>query len=823
MDEEDAEKTAFTTPWGTYYYRVMPFGLKNTETTYMRPKTAIFHDMMHQEIEVYVDDVIIKSRTQGDHVRDLRKFFEQLHKYDLKLNPAKCAFGVLSGKLLGIHSQSEGHRVTPNKDKVYSRFASSKNQERGYEPVGRLNYISRFIAQLTSTCEPIFKLSKKDVASKWTDECQEAFDKIKEYLSNPPDLVPPETGRPLFLYLTVLENSFGCVLGQHDVTGKREQAIYYLSKKITSYEAKYTLLERTCCALTWVAQKLRHYLLAYTTYLITRLDPLKYIFQKPMPTGRLAKWQILLTEFDIVYVTRTTMKAQTLADHLAENPVDDEYQPLSTYFPNEEVNSVEITSEDTNAWKMFFDGDVNAKGVGIGAILISPTGQHNPATARLQFFCTNNIAEYEAYIMGMNIAIYQNVEELLIMGDSDLIIRQAQGKWETRDVKLIPYRQHVEDLSRRFKSVEFSQEEHAGHLRVVLQRLTEEKLYAKFSKCEFWLSSVAFLGRVMSSESIQVDPMKIEAGFSSIASPLTKLAQKGAPFRWSDECEEGRVITYALRQLKTHEKNCPLHDLKLAAIIRALKIWRHYLYGVHCEIHIDHRSLQHLFKKKDLNLLPQRWLELLKDYNITNLYHPGKANMVANELSHWAESLGSLAYLSAAERPLALDVQALAGQRVRLDILEPSRVLACVVSRSSLYDCIREHQYDDPHLLVFQDRARRGDAKDVTIGDDGVMRMQGRICVPNGRLRTTQSRQKSYADRKVRDVSYMVGEKVLQKVSPMKGLMRFGKKGKLSPRFIGPFEVLHRIGEVAYELALLHSLSGVHPGISYFYAPKVYW
>ncbi|XP_070019656.1 uncharacterized protein [Nicotiana sylvestris] len=174
-----------------------------------------------------------------------------------------------------------------------------------------------------------------------------------------------------------------------------------------------------------------------------------------MPTWRLAKWQILLTEFDIVYVTRTTMKAQALEDHLAKNPIDDEYQPLSTYFPDEEVNSVEVTSKETNAWKMFFDGAVNAKGIGIGEILISPTSQHYPATARLRFFCTNNTTEYEACIMGMNMAIDHDVEELLIMGDSNLIIQQAQGEWKTRDVKLIPYRQHVEDLTKRFKSVEF--------------------------------------------------------------------------------------------------------------------------------------------------------------------------------------------------------------------------------------------------------------------------------------------------------------------------------------------------------------------------------
>ncbi|XP_070025197.1 uncharacterized protein [Nicotiana sylvestris] len=132
-------------------------------------------------------------------------------------------------------------------------------------------------------------------------------------------------------------------------------------------------------------------------------------------------------------------EAQALADHLSENHVDDEYQPLNTYFLNEELNSVEVILEDTNAWKMFFDRAVNSKCVRIGAILISHTGQHYPATARLWFFCTNNTIEYENCIVGMTMAISQDAEELLIMGDSDLIIRQAQGEWETRDVKLMTY------------------------------------------------------------------------------------------------------------------------------------------------------------------------------------------------------------------------------------------------------------------------------------------------------------------------------------------------------------------------------------------------
>ena len=186
------------------------------------------------------------------------------------------------------------------------------------------------------------------------------------------------------------------------------------------------------------------------------MDHLKYIIQKVMPTGRLPKWQILLTEFDFVYVTRTAMKTQALADHLAENPIDDEYEPLKTYFPDEEINSIEeeIPYNDP-VWKLYFDGAVDKNGVGIGAVLISPSGCHYPATARLRFFSTNNTTEYEACIMRLNMAINLDVHELLVLGDSDLLIRQTRGEWETRDIKLIPYKQCLEDLIKKFYSIEF--------------------------------------------------------------------------------------------------------------------------------------------------------------------------------------------------------------------------------------------------------------------------------------------------------------------------------------------------------------------------------
>ncbi|MCH82779.1 RNA-directed DNA polymerase (Reverse transcriptase), partial [Trifolium medium] len=214
-------------------------------------------------------------------------------------------------------------------------------------------------------------------------------------------------------------------------------------------------------------------------------------------------------------------------------------------------------------------------------------------------------------------------------------------------------------------------QEHAKHLRIVLQTLREKKLFAKLSKCEFWMSEVKFLGHVISQGGVAVDPSKI-------ALPMTRLTRKETPFVWNEECEQSfqklkekltkapvltipdptqkyevycdaskkglgcvlmqqrKVVAYASRQLKSHEENYPTHDLELAAIVFGLKVWRHYLYGVQFEVFSDHKSLKYLFDQKELNMRQRRWMEFIKDYDFELKYHPGKANVVADALSRKA-------------------------------------------------------------------------------------------------------------------------------------------------------------------------------------------
>ena len=176
--------------WGTFCYKVMPFRLKNTGATYQRAMVTLFHDMMHKEIEVYVDDMIAKSQGEDDHVVDLRKLFERLRKFQLKLNPTKCTFGAISRKLLRFVVSKKGIKIDPDKVRAIQDLPPPRTLKEVRSFIGRLNYITRFISQMTAKCDPIFKMLRKHNYGEWDKECQKAFDKVKEYLTNPPVLVP---------------------------------------------------------------------------------------------------------------------------------------------------------------------------------------------------------------------------------------------------------------------------------------------------------------------------------------------------------------------------------------------------------------------------------------------------------------------------------------------------------------------------------------------------------------------------------------------------------------------------------------------------------
>ncbi|KAA0042134.1 DNA/RNA polymerases superfamily protein [Cucumis melo var. makuwa] len=290
-------------------------------------------------------------------------------------------------------------------------------------------------------------------------------------------------------------------------------------------------------------------------------------------------------------------------------------------------------------------------------------------------------------------------------------------------------------------------ESHEEHLRIVLQTLREKQLYAKFSKCEFW---------------------RFIEDFSRLALSLTALTRKNVKFEWSDKCEQsfqelkkrlvttpilalpvtgkdyviyfgasslglgcvlmqdGNVIAYASRQLKEHECNYPTHDLELAAVVLALKIWRHYLFGEKCHIFTDHKSLKYIFDQKELNLRQRRWLELIKDYDCTIEYHPGKANVVADALSRKSR----LPKSALCGIRVAL-LNELRGSKAVVTTEDSGSLLAQFQVRSSLVIEIVRRQSEDSNLQKKFEKSKKGLEVEFELRTDGAIVKQGRLCVPN--------------------------------------------------------------------------------------------
>ncbi|KAE8695867.1 high mobility group B protein 6-like [Hibiscus syriacus] len=350
MYPKDMEKTTFVTMWGTFCYKVMPFGLKNVGATYQRAMVTLFHDMIHKEIEVYVDNMIIKAQTENQNFEHLRKLFQRLRKFQLRLNPRKCTFGVTSGKLLSYVVSRKCIEVDPDKVKAIQNL-------------------------------PLPRTQKENNPGSWDENCQITFEKVKEYLSNTPILMSPIPGKPMFLYISIFENSMGCVLGQHDESEIKERPIYYLSKKFTDCVVRYPPIEKTD---------------------------------------------------GICFCLNSTLNEDLMALSLEETG----------------------TSTDSS-WRMYLNGASNVLRHGIRVILISPEGSHYPFTSRLNFDCTNNMAEYEACVLGIRDALGKNVKTLRIYRDSTLVIYQLRGEWETKDTKLMEYRKLILDLLEEFDEVTF--------------------------------------------------------------------------------------------------------------------------------------------------------------------------------------------------------------------------------------------------------------------------------------------------------------------------------------------------------------------------------
>ena len=252
MDPSDQEKTSFVTGQGTYCYRVMPFELKNAGATYQRLVNRMFQKQIGTFIEIYIDDMLVKSIKAELHITHLAEAFQVLKSYNMKLNPAKCAFGVSAEKFFGFIVNNRGIEANPDKIKVVLDMQPSSNIKDVQRLIERIAALSRFVSRANNKCRPFFQVLKK--AFQWDAHCQEAFTMFKTYMSSPPILVSPSEGELLTLYLAVSDFATSAALVRE--RDRVQQPIYYCIQALRGAEERYPKMENMILELVTTSRKL---------------------------------------------------------------------------------------------------------------------------------------------------------------------------------------------------------------------------------------------------------------------------------------------------------------------------------------------------------------------------------------------------------------------------------------------------------------------------------------------------------------------------------------------------------------------------------------
>nr|KYP34903.1 Retrotransposable element Tf2 [Cajanus cajan] len=403
--KNDVSKTAFRCPGalGTYEWVVMPFGLKNAGATYQRAMNLIFHDLIEKFMQVYIDDIVIGSKRKVDHIQHLKLSFERMRKHGLKMNPLKCAFGVSAGDFLGFVVHQKGIEIDKNKTRAIMETKPPSNKKELQSLLGKINFLRRFISNLsgkTKVFSPLLRL-KKEEEFRWDENHQKAFEEIKNYLINPPVMVPPSEGGKLKLYVSANDSTIAGMLSQDDENGI-ERAIYYISRMLVEAEIRYTPLEKLCLSLYYACTKLKHYIKPYDVFVFCRNNVIKYMLSKPILHSRVGKWALALTEYSLTFVPLKATKGQVIADFLVD------HSNL-----NEQVNYL-----TTKSWELFFDGSKHELGAGIGLLIVSPGGVPTKFLLRMKSECSNNETKYEALITGLKLLKDLGARNIIIRGDS---------------------------------------------------------------------------------------------------------------------------------------------------------------------------------------------------------------------------------------------------------------------------------------------------------------------------------------------------------------------------------------------------------------------
>jgi ribonuclease HI len=345
--------------------------------------------------------------------------------------------------------------ANPSKIEAILRMEPPSTKKGAQHLVGRLALLNRFISRSAERNLPFFEILNSGEVFQWGSAQQKAFEELKQYLIDLTTLTPPAPGAPLILYVVASHSAVSVALVQEKLDGqvKKQAPVYFISEALSLSKKNYTELEKVLYAMLMASRKLQHYFQAYHI-IVPSSQPLKDIMRNREATGRIGKWAAELNEFAIDYVHRSSIQSQALANFIAD------WTPGA---PEEEIN------KDAKAWTVSCDGSWGTFGAGEAAVLVAPSKVKTCYVARLDFSCTNNIAEYEALLLGLWKLRAMGIRRDILKTDSQVISGHIDKSSKAREPKLEKYLDTVRRLEASFegfsvKNIPRGENEHADLL-----------------------------------------------------------------------------------------------------------------------------------------------------------------------------------------------------------------------------------------------------------------------------------------------------------------------------------------------------------------------
>ena len=319
LKESDRPKTAFITPEGLYQFKVLAFGLTNAPATFQRYMQSVLADILYKFVVVYLDDIVIFSNSIEDHLKHIKIVFDRIREHNLKLQIEKCKFLCNEIHYLGHIINETEVRPDQEKTEAIREFPVPKKVKDVQSFLGLVGYYREFVEKFAFIANPLTNLLRKKVKFDWNDECQGAFDTLKNRLITAPILSQFREDCEIEIFTDSCYYGMGCILGQ--IQNERHVVISYNSKLFNSAQTNYTVTEKECLAIVFAVKKYRHYIFGKHFTIYSDHNPLQYLMKVKNPNGRLTRWSLLLMDYDFDIVYKAGNKHQN-ADTLSRYPFE---------------------------------------------------------------------------------------------------------------------------------------------------------------------------------------------------------------------------------------------------------------------------------------------------------------------------------------------------------------------------------------------------------------------------------------------------------------------------------------------------------------------